>query len=162
MVPAQSMPATLRPLAARDYSAARALITSTLGDAPYAEALLAVLESTLARATDEYQAIVACDASALVGLIVFGETAGARGAGRIHLIAVDAIARRRGLATQLIDAACARLGERGGRLAMIEIPTERRLAGVRRLAERAGFHEAGRIDDYARDGVALVLLRREL
>jgi ribosomal protein S18 acetylase RimI-like enzyme len=133
-----------------------------LADAPYGEPMLASLESALTRSTDEYQAIVVADASVLVGLIVFGETAGARGAGRIHLVAVDAKARRRGIAMDLINAACARFGEQGARFVMIELPVDPRLASVRRLAERAGFHEGGRIDDYVRDGVALVLLRRDL
>jgi RimJ/RimL family protein N-acetyltransferase len=37
-----------------------------------------------------------------------------------------------------------------------------RFASIRRLAERAGFREEGRIDDYVRDGRAFVLLRRDL
>jgi ribosomal protein S18 acetylase RimI-like enzyme len=162
MVPGTSVPATLRPLAASDSSAARALAVTVFGDAPYAEPLLAALETALARATDEHQAVVACDANALVGLVVFGEIAGARGAGRIHVVAVDANARRRGIAIDLIDAACTRLGEQGGRFVMIELPGDARLTGARRMAQRAGFHEEGRMDDYVRDGVALVLLRRDL
>jgi ribosomal protein S18 acetylase RimI-like enzyme len=157
-----SVHAFLRPLAAPDSSAARALVISVLADAPSGEPRLAALESALTRASDEYQAIVACDASALVGLVVFGETAGARGAGRIHLVAVDARARRRGIAMDLIHAACTHLAERGGRLVTIELPAGARLSSVRGLVERAGFREEGRIDDYVRDGVALVLLRRDL
>lgn len=162
MVPHTSVPATLHPLAAPDSSAARALAIAVLGDAPYAEPVLAALESALARATNEYQAIVARDGSALVGLVVFGDIAGARGAGRIQLVAVDAKARRRGIAMDLIDAACTRLGEQGGRFVMIELPTGAPFTSAQRLAQRAGFHEAGRVDDYVRDGVALVLLRRDL
>jgi ribosomal protein S18 acetylase RimI-like enzyme len=161
MVPHTSVPATLHPLAAPDSSAARALAISVLADTPYGEPLLAALESALARATNEYQAILARDGGALVGLVVFGDTAGARGAGRIHLVAVDAKARRRGIAMDVIDAACTRLGEQGGRFVMIELPTDARLASAQRLARRASFHEEGRMDDYVRDGVALVLLRRD-
>jgi ribosomal protein S18 acetylase RimI-like enzyme len=156
------VPATVHPLTAPDSSAARALAISVLGDAPYAELLSAALESALAGATDEYEAIVARHGRALVGLAVFGETAGARGAGRIHLVAVDATARRRGIALDLIDAACKRLREQGARLVMIELPADPRLSIARRLAERAGFREEARMEDYLRDGVALILLRRDL
>jgi ribosomal protein S18 acetylase RimI-like enzyme len=156
------VPATVRPLAAPDAAAARALAISVLADVPYAEPMLAAIDSALTRATDEHQALVASHAGALVGLMVYGETAGARGAGRIHFVAVDASARRRGVAMQLVRAACARLGERGGRLAMLELPADVRFASIRRLAERAGFREEGRIDDYVRDGRAFVLLRRDL
>ena len=162
MVPATSVPTTLHPLTEPDSSAGRALALSVLGDAPYASLLSSALESALAGATDEYQAIVARDGRALVGLVVFGETAGARGAGRIHLVAVDVTARRRGIALNLVDAACTRLREQSARFVMIELPADTRLSGARRLAERAGFHEEGRMEDYLRDGVALVLLRRDL
>jgi ribosomal protein S18 acetylase RimI-like enzyme len=160
MVP-HPVPPTFHLLTAHDSSAARTLASSALADAPLGEPL-AALESALSRATTEYQAIVARDAAALIGLIVFGEIAGARGAGRIHLIAVDAHARRRGIAAALIAAACACLTEQGTRFVMIELPADSRLAGARRLAGRAGFREEGRIDNYVRDGVALLILRREL
>lgn len=162
MAPDTSVPATLRPLAATDRSAARVLVTSVLADAPYVEPMLAALESALARPTAEYQVIVADNARGPVGLIVFGETAGARGAGRIHLLAVDASTRRRGIGMDLINAGCARLAEQGQRLVMIELPADARLTGVQRLVERAHFRDVGRIDDFIRDGVALLLFRRDL
>jgi ribosomal protein S18 acetylase RimI-like enzyme len=162
MVPRTSVSATLRILTAQDSAAVRAFATSVLGDAPYSDVMLATLESALARTTDEYRAIVASAESGLVGAIVFGEVAGARGAGRIHLIAVDAKVRRRGIAMDLVNAACANLAERGGRFVAVELPADARLVGARRLGDRTGFREEGRIDDYVRDGVALILLRREL
>jgi ribosomal protein S18 acetylase RimI-like enzyme len=157
-----SVPATFRPLADPDSAAVRALVISVLADVSYAEPMLAALERAIQRAGDEYRAIVACEASAPVGLIVFGEVAGARGAGRIHLVAVDPNARQRGIALHLIDTACATLRERGCRLVTIELPADARIANIRRLAGRAGFREEGRIDDFVGDGVALVLLRRDL
>ena len=162
MVPRTSVLFTLRPLVARDAQAARALADAVLGDAPYGDQLRGALDGALSSATDEYRALVAADGSALAGLIVFGETAGARGAGRIYLIAVDARARRRGIATTLVEAACTDLTARGARFIAIEIPDDRRLDGARLAAERSGFHEEARVADYVRDGVSLLLLRRDL
>ena len=160
MVPAP-VTTTLRPLATPDAAAARSLALTVFADAPYGDLLVGTLDSALAHSTNEYQAMVAGDADGIDGVIVFGETAGANGAGCIHLIAVDGKVRRHGVATALIDAACARLAEQGARFAMIELPADARLAPARALAQRAGFREETRVDDYVRDGVALVFLRRD-
>ena len=153
---------TLHPVAAPDVTAAQMLALTVLGDAPHAEPMLAALANALRRTSDEYRAIVARDGRTVVGIIVFGEVAGALGAGRIYLVAVDGGARRRGIASALVDAACQELSQRQARFAMIELPAHARLTNVRRLIERAGFREEGRMDDYVRDGVPLLFLRREL
>ncbi|MDQ4079336.1 MAG: GNAT family N-acetyltransferase [Gemmatimonadota bacterium] len=143
-------------------SSVRAFATTTLDGSRYAEPLLAAVDGALAGDSDEYRAIAAWHDDAIVGLVVFGETAGALGAGRIYLIAVDASVRERGVAAQLVDAVCSELATRGARFAMIELPGEPHFAPLRRLAERKGFREQGRIDHYLREGVPLILLRRDL
>lgn len=112
--------------------------------------------------TDEYRAIGAHQRTMLIGFVVLGETAGALGAGRIYFVAVHATTRRRGVATALIEAACADLQARGARLAVIELPEEPGLAAGLALARCTGFREEARVSDYARDGVGLLLLRRDL
>lgn len=161
MVPRTPVPLTLRPLTARDAPAARALAAAALVDAPSGDHFRGSLDRMLTSTTSEYRALIASEETALAGLIVFGETAGARGAGRIYLIAVDAHARRRGIATTLVDAACRDLTERGARFVIIELPDDHRLAGARLAAEHAGFREEGRVADYVSDGVSLLLLRRD-
>jgi ribosomal protein S18 acetylase RimI-like enzyme len=160
MVPG-SVTTTLHPLATPDATAARELALAVFADAPYSDLMLGALDSALEGTTNEYQVIAASDDSGVAGIIVFGETPGACGAGCIHLIAVDGKARRHGVASALIDAACARLAEQGVRFAMIELPADARLAPARALAQRAGFREETRVDDYVRDGIALVFLRRD-
>jgi ribosomal protein S18 acetylase RimI-like enzyme len=160
MVPG-SVTTTLHPLATPDATAARELVLSVFADAPYGDLMMGALENALQRTTNEYQIIVASEDTEVAGVIVFGETPGACGAGCIHLIAVDGKARRHGVATALIDAACARLAEQGARFAMIELPADARLAPVRALAQRTGFLEEARVDDYVRDGIGLVFLRRD-
>lgn len=156
------MPVTLRPLVPPDATAAHALAVAALGDAPYADSMRAPLDSALTGVSDEYAAIVARDGDALVGVVVFGETAGARGAGRLYLVAVAAGARRRGIATALTEAACVQLRSRGARFIAIELPEEPGLHPAHAMARRAGFREEGRVEDYVRDGVGLVVLRREI
>ena len=153
---------TLRPLATPDATAARALADALLGDAPYADAMLAALNEALTSASDEYRAIGVHDRNTLIGFVVLGDTAGAVGAGRIYAVGVDATTRRRGIGSALIDAACADLESRGARFAVIELPEEPDLAAGLALARAAGFREEGRVGDYTRDGVGLVLLRRDL
>ena len=153
---------TLHPAAAPDSTIARTLALTVLADVPHAEPMLAALDNALMRPSEEYRAVVARDRSAVVGLVVFGEVAGANGAGRIYLVAVDGGARRRGIALALLDAACQELSAQRARFALIEMPAHARLADVRQLAERAGFQEEGRADDYVRDGVPLLFLRRQL
>ena len=156
------MSLTLHLVTPPDSTAAHSLALTVLGDVPHAEPMLAALTNALMRPSDEYRAIVAQDGRTVVGIIVFGEVAGSLGAGRIYLVAVDGGVRRRGIASALVDAACQELSERRARFAMIELPAHARLADVRRLVSRAGFREEGRVDDYARDGVPLLFLRREL
>ncbi len=156
------VPVSLRPLVARDVAATRTLADALLGDAPHADGMLASLNEALTSASDEYRAIGAHDRNTLIGFAVFGETAGAIGAGRIYCVAVDAAFRRRGIATALIEAACADLRARATRFAMIELPAEPDVAPVRALVNRTRFHEEGRVSDYFRDGVDLLILRRDV
>jgi ribosomal protein S18 acetylase RimI-like enzyme len=155
-------PVTVRPLAPLDSAAAQALAEAVFGDAPYASSMLAALDGALRAESEEYRALVVRENSALIGLIVFGATAGALGAGRIYFVAVDGSARRRGIATALIGAACEELRSRGARFVAVEMPEEPRLDGGRAVALRAGFRPESRVGDYVRDGVGLAFLRRDL
>lgn len=152
---------TLRPITPSDATPARALGDAVLADAPSADSILATLDAALRSPSDEHRVIVACDANTLVGLIVFGETAGAVGAGRVYFVAVDASVRRRGIATTLIDAACSELRSRGARFVGVELAEDPRLDAARALAERTGFRREGAVSDYVRDGIGLAFLRRD-
>ncbi|HJU68552.1 MAG TPA: GNAT family N-acetyltransferase [Gemmatimonadaceae bacterium] len=156
------MAVTLHPLSASDAPPARALADAVLGDAPFAGSMLTALEHALRSSSDEYRAIVARDVNAVIGVIVFGETAGALGAGRIYFVAVASAERRRGIGTALVEAACNAVRSSGGRFVMMELAEEPWTDAGRALARRTGFRREGGVPDYARDGVHLVLLRRDL
>jgi ribosomal protein S18 acetylase RimI-like enzyme len=88
-------------------------------------------------------------ALALVGLV-----AGARGAGRVHLMLGDD--------PQLVTRACDVLRAMGARFAMAEWPDDGAFTGALRQLRDSGFHDEGRIADYYRAGVDQVILRRDL
>lgn len=79
------------PVTASMASSVSAFVTAVLNDSRYAEPLIATVDGALGGDRDEYRAIAAWHDDAIVGLVVFGATAGALGAGRVYLIAVDAI-----------------------------------------------------------------------
>jgi hypothetical protein len=133
---------------------ARALIDSALGGTPYLARALELLEAAEHDGSDESCAVWTehqgtASAVALVGLV-----AGARGAGRIHLLLGDD--------PHLAARACDVLRAMGARFAMAEWPDDAPFAtAIQRLRE-SGFGEEARIPDYYRRGVDLVFLRRDL
>jgi ribosomal protein S18 acetylase RimI-like enzyme len=153
---------TLRSLTPLDVPAARVLAQAVLDTVPRSEPFRAAVDAALSHAGDEHQAIVAHTRRGLIGLIVFGETAGAHGAGRISFVAVEPRARRRGVALALIEAACADVRARGARFMAIELADDPALDAARALAFRAAFRREARVDDYVSEGVGLELLRRDL
>jgi ribosomal protein S18 acetylase RimI-like enzyme len=153
---------TLRALEPRDSAAVRALALPEIARSPYAGGASAALEAAIAGTTREARGIIALNQTALVGVVVLGEIAGAEGAGRLQLIVVDEGARSRGIATRLVEQAAARLGADGMRFVAVELPDEPELAAAKRLLLRCGFHVEATVADYFRDGVDLAILQRAL
>jgi ribosomal protein S18 acetylase RimI-like enzyme len=152
----------IRPLREEDAPAARALLVSSLAGLPYAEAPLAALQLAASGASDEAHGLLAWSGGAPVGVALYGEVAGASGAGKLHVVAVAAEARRRGVATQLCGAATEELRARGARFVLGEIPDDHRVAPARGALVRLGFAEESRVPDFYEDGVALLFLRLDL
>ena len=153
----------LQPLGPAHAGAARLLARAELAGTPYGEGPLETLERVLGTGgDDEARALAATRDGALVGLVVYGLVAGAQGAGRLHLVLVTASARLAGVGLQLCDAAADALRRAGARLIVAEVPDDPATAAGRELLRRAAFREEGRIPDFHRDGVALLLLRRDL
>jgi ribosomal protein S18 acetylase RimI-like enzyme len=155
-------PVAIRAPAASEVPTLRGLLEREVGGTPYAAIPRYFLSLALERAERESSIVVAERGGEIVGLTLFGEVAGSVGTGRVHLIAVTASARLHGVAIQLCDAALAELAARGARLAIAEVPDDPVVASGRALLTRCGFLEEARVADYYRDGVAMVVLRREL
>jgi ribosomal protein S18 acetylase RimI-like enzyme len=152
----------IRPLRAEEAPAARALVLGVVGDTPYRFQPLSALDAALGAESDEARALVAAEGEELVGLALYGRVAGTLGAGKLHLAVVTAGARLRGVGRRLADAAAADLAARGCRFVLAETPGDAMLAPGLELLARAGFAEEARVRDYYRDGIPLLLLRRDL
>jgi ribosomal protein S18 acetylase RimI-like enzyme len=115
-------------------------------------------------ANDECDVLLALDGDAgrVLGAAAFGLTAGARGAGALHGVAVSSDARRRGVGRRLVHAAEQALHARGARLLVAEVAADPRLHACHALLVACGFAEEARVDDYFRDGVPLVVWCRRL
>jgi ribosomal protein S18 acetylase RimI-like enzyme len=156
--------ARIRSIAPSDARAAYALVDADSADTPYAAQSRWALDAALDPANAEARALVAMDAErdTLLGLVAFGPVAGAVGAARVLGIVVTAAARLRGVAAELCAAMAADLSSLGTRLVVAEVPEDPVTAPGRELLRRVGFREEARVPDYFRDGVPLVILRRDL
>ena len=129
---------------------------------PYAELPASALAAALAGESAEGRALVAESAGEMKGLVVFGMVAGAIGTGRVHLVAVPAAERLRGVGGALLVAAMERFRDDDVRVVFVEMPDDPSHAPTRSLLLREGFVEEARVADFFRDGVSLVLLRRDV
>lgn len=151
----------LRRASIADAVVIRSLVTALVGRTPYTELLSACVEAALP-GSDEARAMLAERNGEVVGIVVYGAVAGARGAAKLHLVAVSAAGQLRGTGAQLVEAAVDELQSHGARLVVVEMPDDPLLTAARALLERCGFTEEARIPDFYRDGIALSVLRRTL
>ncbi|MEP6689820.1 MAG: GNAT family N-acetyltransferase [Gemmatimonadaceae bacterium] len=156
-------PIAIRPLETGDADSARAIFAAAAGEPnPYAGRLRERLESALAATSAEHRALVAVGGGEVIGIAVYGDVAGALGAGVLYAAAVAPEWVRRGAGAALLRAVEDQLTLRGARVAIAELPDEVNVEPMRRLLLAGGFHEESRIADYYRDGVALVFMRHDL
>ena len=156
------MPLRIRTIRAADRRAARALIEQELGGSPYLETPLWALDTSLERETPQAAALVAERDGEVVGVSLYGEYAGARGAGRAYIVLVTAGARLQRIGLQLLEATHDDLARRGARFVLAEVPDDMIMRPGWELLDKCGYVEEGRIPDFVRPGVALVLMRHDL
>jgi GNAT superfamily N-acetyltransferase len=154
--------ARIRPLGEHDLDSARGLLRDAVPATSQLEALLQLLEGAALAPSDEQRGLAADLDGRVAAVAVFGEYAGAAGAGRLHLVAVDPQHRRHGIGSLLLERAASELATRGARFILAELPEERPpLDGYFAFLQACGFVEESRIPDFHREGVALVVLRRQ-
>jgi ribosomal protein S18 acetylase RimI-like enzyme len=162
MPSAATGPPTLRALTSGDGPAVRALAMPEIDRSPYRAGAQSALDTAIGGASRESRGIVALGDARLVGVAVYGEIAGASGAGRLQLIVVDRDVRRRGIATRLVERCVGGLAADGIRFVAIELPDDPGLSGSLELLLGCGFRVEATVADYFRDGIGLAILRREL
>jgi ribosomal protein S18 acetylase RimI-like enzyme len=77
-------------------------------------------------------------------------------------VVVTAGARLQGVALALMEAVHRDLAARGARFVLAEVPDDAIGRPARELLDRCGYVEDSRVPDFFREGVPLLLLRREL
>ena len=157
-----SAAAAFRPLVSHDARVVRLLVTHEVSGTPYTAIVEYFLGLALEGRSEESRGLVAEHDTDVIGVVLFGEVAGSVGTGRIHFVTVSASARLNAIGSALCDAAVADLAASGNRLAVAEVPDDRRLTSGIALLARCGFREVGRVADYYRDGTDLVILARSL
>ena len=133
---------------------ARDLIESKLHGTPYLTRALELLDLAEHRSSDEACAIWSEREGAVASLALVGLVAGARGAGRIHLLLGDD--------PHLVARACDVLRAMGARFAIAEWPDDTPFREPLRRLREEGFAQEARIPDYFRAGVDQVFMRRDL
>jgi ribosomal protein S18 acetylase RimI-like enzyme len=158
----QSRVVDIVPLREHHAEPARLLLLSELGGTPYLELPLRALEGAYSLYDPEYRAFIAVHNDTVVGLILFGQVAGAVRVGKLHLVAVAPSERKTGIAMELIRAAVDDFEAKGTRFMVVEVPDDPALAAGQALLRRCGFHDEARVGDFYRDGVDLLILRMGL
>src|SRR5205085_12540678 len=109
---------------------------------------------------EEHRAYVIARDRTVAGLALFGKIAGIESGFRLHLLLVISSADDFG--ERLLESVTSAVVDSGGRFLVAEIADEPALSATIALLREHGFDEAGRIPHYFREGVPLVILRRDL
>ena len=150
-----------RPLGARDLESARALLRGDLEGTPYLDRAMEILERAAGAPDEEHRAIVAGPADALDGIAMFGMVAGTVGTAELHAVSVRDGAPP-SVGQELVEEVLRDVKARRASLAIAEVPDDAALSAFAAGLRANRFEEEGRVRDYYRDGVDLILLRRVL
>lgn len=159
---ASEAPIVFRTAVAEDRAAVFALVERGAASSPTHAATHYFLELAFGHATDDARLIVADLDGDVAGFVLFGDVAGSVGAARLHRIAVATPVPDGGVGVRLCESAITDIRARHRRVVVAELPDHTSSVDDRTLLERCGFSESGRVRDYYRDGVDLVVLQRFL
>lgn len=134
----------------------RALAQSYLA-APFGgELLREKLEAALA-GDESLQLTVHSHDGKPAAFVMVEHVAGGHGTWRLHVVCGS-----ENLCAEAIEQALADTWAHGGRLAVAELPDDEAFAPLARQLRAAGFRDAGRVHDFFADGVALLILTRDI
>lgn len=139
------------------------VLERVLRDTPYLDGALDAL-----RTAAESPGAGACALGSMIedhleSVIVFGFFGGTNGAGRVQLTVIEPEVRRVRIGWQLVEDAVAQLSEQGARFVLAELPDDKRtLPGAKEFLESIAFREESRVENFYRDGVAQLFMRREV
>jgi L-amino acid N-acyltransferase YncA len=149
-----------RPIAPEDAAGAHQLLVSRLGVTPYVDRAVEILNIAERGGDEENRAYVVARDGTVAGLALFGKIAGTEAGFRLHLLLV--VSTDGDVGERLLESVNTAVIDSGGRFLVAEIAKEPALSATITLLREHGFEEAGSIPDYFRDGVPLLILRRDL
>jgi ribosomal protein S18 acetylase RimI-like enzyme len=139
------------------------VLERVLRDTPYLDGALDALRAAVQSPGTDGRAMGTMIEDHLESVIVFGFFGGADGAGRVQLAVVEPEVRRARIGWLLVEDAAAQLGEEGARFVLAELPDDpRALPGAREFLKSVAFSEESRVENFYRDGVSLLFMRREI
>lgn len=150
-----------RPLQPADSEGSRALVRHALDGTPYLDRVIELLQAA-ERGDPETRALVLEHDGAVAALALFGPVAGTQGTWQIDTVLVGPAIQIREGGRTLIDAVVSLARREGARLLVAELPADAALGAALTVLRANRFRQEGRVPDYFRDGVALLLLRRDL
>jgi hypothetical protein len=150
-----------RPITPEDAVGAHQLLVRRLGVTPYIDRAVEIL--TLAERGDdpEHRAFVVARDKTVAGLALFGSIAGTESGFRLYSLVIE-LPKEGDIGERLLAAVASAVVASGGGFLMAELADEPALATTISLLRDHQFAEVGRIPDYYRDDVPLVILRRNL
>lgn len=152
----------VRPLRRDDRARARALVDAAVADTPYATRLRELLEHALTGADDETRGLVVEENGEAAALALHGVIAGAAAAARLFFLSAGAGDLADDRCAPLLEAVRSAAVESGAHFLVAELPDDEAVPALAVPLRRHGFVEVGRVADYFRDGVDLLVLRLSL
>ena len=143
-----------------DRAGAHRLLEMRLGVTPYIDRAVEILNIADRGGDAEHRAYVVARDGTVAGLALFGMVAGTEAGYRLHALVVQS--HEGDVGGRLVQAVMTAVLEGHGRFLVAELADEPALSATMTVLRAQGFEEAGRIPDYFRDGVPLVILRRDL
>lgn len=110
----------------------------------------------------EYRAVVGERDSEIVGFAVYGSVPGTIGTGILSAVLVGSRSRRAGVGTAILRGAIMDFRTVSTRMIIAELPKDMYLSRYRAFLNANLFFEEARIEDYYRDGVDMIISRRNL
>jgi len=149
---------TARALETADLASARALVAAHFAGTLYEARILEQLEIAARGDDPECRGIVALapDEQRVRGFVLLGAVAGAEGVWKVHFL----ISPERNVLTTLADVARQECRRADQRMLVCELADDAPFDVTGQVLHELGFEEAGRVADYFREGVALVVLTR--
>ena len=149
-------------IATAAFSSEEVAVALEIFDETFGDACRPQRSEGSALAVPDYDFVGAYDAhERLVGYACYGPTPATDGTYDLYWLAVDPAAQGRGAGRSLVQWVEQELGERGGRLLVVETSSRAGYADTRAFYARGGYAEAARVRDfYARADDRIILTTR--